>query len=73
MHAIDHFIVKAILEFRARVEVLSAMDLLVYSGDDWPQPHPLLEMKHLPWEQWPTKQELINLQERLRNHDHINS
>ncbi len=66
VNVMDQFVARAIIAFRVRVEALSAMDALVYSGDDWPQPHPSLGMKRLPWEDWPTRESLIALRDRLR-------
>lgn len=35
-----------------QVGIASAYELLVWGGDDWPQPHPLLSCGTPPWD-WP--------------------
>jgi hypothetical protein len=34
-----------------QVEIASGYDLLDYSGDDWPQANPILNLEHWDWTQ----------------------
>lgn len=66
VEVMDQFVARAIIGFHVKVELLSCFDALVYGGDDWPQPHPDLEMPRLPWEDWPSREQLMSLRDRLR-------
>lgn len=66
MVVMDDFIAHALIRFHNKVEILSALDLLHYGGDDWPQPHPWTGMPRLPWEDWPSREQLEALRDRIR-------
>ena len=64
----DEFIALAILRFIDRVETLSALNLLDYGCDNWPQPHSWTGMKPLRWQDLPTEAQKIELLDRLRKY-----
>lgn len=66
MQVMDEFVATAIVKFHVKVELLASLDALDWGGDDWPQPAAWTGLKRLPWEDWPSKAELLALAERLR-------
>ena len=64
LDVMDDFVALAIARFITKVNALAALDVLVYGGDDWPQPHPVLGMKRLPWEDVPPPEAVRALLDR---------